>query len=182
MENWTVAERPGYFGRHRDAKHAEYDQRYGVGNWRIVWKVGSNYFTFEEEVLLYEDAYFEYLRRHKGLKAALILGASDVYDDSLSNIESGLDYSKQETERTHIQDIALRRCVRRFGEHFRGEELIQIRDREGSHELSMLLSPGQVPFHLPHLIENPQLEGWWKPFSVESFHQSNKVLQIKAQV
>ena len=40
--------------------------------------------------------------------------ASNVYDDDPSNVESGLDYSKRGELRTHIQDIAIGNCVKRF--------------------------------------------------------------------
>lgn len=43
----------------------------------------------------------------------------------------------------------------------------------------MTLSPGQIPFHFPEKIIQPQLEGWWEKDTVESFYQSNKILQIK---
>jgi hypothetical protein len=41
----------------------------------------------------------------------------------------------------------------------------------------MILSPGRVPFHRPDLIEKPELNGWWEKSSVESFYQSNRLLQ-----
>jgi hypothetical protein len=88
-----------------------------------------------------------------------------------------LDYTVQETGRTHVQDIAIRRVVARLGRQFEGDQLIQIRDALGDHPLSMALSPGQVPFHRPDVILLPEIEGWWLPGSVESFYQSNKLLQ-----
>lgn len=83
MEKWRTVGRPGYFGRHRDAKFAEYDAEFGKGRWRIVWRIGSYFFSFEEVVLLYEDAYFRFLtdKSHAGLKTSLIHAARDVYDD-----------------------------------------------------------------------------------------------------
>jgi hypothetical protein len=86
--------------------------------------------------------------------------AADVYDDDPSNVESGLDYSKRGELRTHIQEIAIRNCVKRFGRKFGGDKLLQIRDRIGEHPLSLALSPGQVPFHKPELLSNP--DNWEK--------------------
>lgn len=177
---WTTTiDRPGYFGSARDRKHAEYDAEHGPGNWRLAWQFGGRVIDRAGMTMLYEDAYYEFLRHRREILTALVSEARDVYDDAESNVASGLDYTVQETGRTHVQDIAIRRVVLRLGESFRGSELIQIRDSLGSHPLSMILSPGQVLFHRPDLIVEPQL-GWWARGSVESFYQSNKFLQIRA--
>ena len=178
---WETIDRPGYFGAKRDAKHLEYDQRFGVGEWRIAWQVGESIVGLDGAVMLYEDAYFEFIRSNPAILAQLLADASDVYDDEPSNTESGFDYFKQETARTHLQDVAIRRVVLRLGERFRGNRLIRIRQELGDHPLSMTLSPGRVPFHRPDLIVQPQLEKWWLPYTVESFYQSNKVLQVQEQ-
>lgn len=175
---WKIVERPGYFGRHREARQAEYDARYGPGDWKIVWKIGERLGAVSEAVMLYEDAYYNFLVSHPKVLELLCAEASEVYDDALSNIGCGLDYAAQETDRTHLQDIAIRRCLVRLGRSFRGSRPIQIRDNRGEHELSMVLSPGRVLFHRPDLITGAELEGWWLPGSVESFYQSNKHLAV----
>jgi hypothetical protein len=174
---WVDIDRPGYFGAHREAILKEYDRVHGVGCWRLVWRVNNQSFSREQMQMLYEDSYFEFLRTHPQVLEQLLSEASDVYDDSLSNVASGFDYSLQETERTHVQDIAIRRAVSRLGRVFSGSAPLRIRDADGDHPLSLTLSPGRIPFHLPHLLIKPELQGWWLPTSVESFYQSNKVLQ-----
>lgn len=176
---WKTIGRPSYSGKHRDELHRKYDQLYGKNNWRIVWMVNKKIFAREETLLLYEDVYYQFLKQHPKILHQLIKEAKDVYDDSPSNVNSALDYTKQETERTHYQDIAIRRCIVRFGLRFKGKKLIQIRDYKGKHPLSLKLSPGRISFHMPKLIKKPELTGWWKPGSIESFYQSNKVLQVK---
>jgi hypothetical protein len=178
---WTTIERPAPFGKDRDKRYREYDERYGAGNWRLVWEIAGNAVGRDGVVMLYEDAYYVFLQKNPGVLKQLITEASDVYDDAPSNVQSGFDYAKQETDRTHLQDISIRRCVLRLGQKFQGRELIQIRDTQGKHPLSLTLSPGQVPFHLPELIKQPEQKGWWKPGSVESFYQSNRVLQVKGK-
>ena len=153
--------------------------RYGKGNWRLVWDIGGNSVGRDGVVMLYEDAYYEFLRKNPDVLERLLRDASDVYDDAPSNVQSGFDYAKQETDRTHLQDISIRRCVLRLGRKFAGKSLVQIRDTQGSHPLSVTLSPGQVPFHMPALIKQPEATGWWKPGSTESFYQSNRILQVK---
>jgi len=177
QEEWTTLERSGYLGKHKLEKYQQWDGIYGKGNWRLAWKVGNVFVDFLGACALYEDAYFNLLKTHDPIRNQLIAEASNVYDDEPSNVNSGFDYTKQETERTHIQDIAIRRSLIRLGLWFKGTELIRIRQEKGTHPLSMTLSPGRVPFHLPELVEKPETLGWWYPETVESFYQSNKYLQ-----
>lgn len=178
----TVISQPGYFGNRRAERHAEFDQRFGEGAWRIAWELSypsGKVVTLDYlgMTILYEDAYYHFLNQNPNILVELLQVASDVYDDAPSNVKSGLNYLHQETGSTHIQDISLRRCVLRLGSHFQGDQLVQIRDKKGTHPLSLILSPGQVPFHLPPLIRQPEIDGWWKPGSAESYYQSNKVVQ-----
>jgi hypothetical protein len=176
---------PGYAGARRNELWAERDSKYGKGNWRTVWLVDGKYLEYEDVCRLYEDAYFQYFKIRPELLECLLEAASDVYDDDPGNIASGLDYSKQESTRTHIQDIAIRNCVKRFGRKFNGQKLLQIRDRQGEHPLSLALSPGQVPFHKPELISEPAnlpqitSQAWWLPLSVEDFYQRGKRLAVR---
>lgn len=184
---WTTIERPGYLGRHRAAKYAEWDAKFGKDNWRLAWKIGPTFADYLGACALYEDAYFAFLGANPAVLAALIAGASDVYDDAPSNVASRFDYRAQETGRTHVQDIAIRRCLLRLGRWFEGEGLVQIRHSVGTHPLSMTLSPGKVPFHRPDLIlappwgeaERPDHEKWYDLGSTESFYQFNRFLQVQ---
>ena len=180
MSEWKTVERPGYLGKKREEKFREWNAAHGEGNWRLAWRAGLIVADFLGACALYEDAYFVFLSDNPRTLMELAATASDVYDDDPSNVRSGYDYAKQETGRTHIQDIAIRRCLLRMhGFCFMGDTLIQIRDKLGTHSLSMRLSPGRIPFHFPDLIVEPELAGWWDPGSVESFYQSNKVLQVR---
>lgn len=185
-EKWKSLGPVGYLGSRRDAQFAEWDEEYGKGNWKLGWRVGDLFVSFAEACILYEDAYFRYFEKNPAVFHELISTASNVYDDAPSNVLSGFDYTVQETGRTHVQDIAIRRCVYRLGEWFFGTELIQIRDSLGTHPLSMTLSPGQVPFHLTHLLEarlnTPAGKQWWKDGSVEDFYQRNRRLFVKETV
>jgi len=200
---WQVAGRPGFLGKMRDSVCTELDTKYGPENWRFAWEVGSNLLEFEEAILLYEDAYFFHLTglpicsaafedddgkvgwtpviSLSGLAMYDILGEvlefQNVYDNLPTNVDSGLDYRKQETNANHYQDISIRRVLVRCGVWFSGtkKELLQIR-AASKEPLGRRLSPGIVPFHIPHLIKEPELTGWWKPGSTESWWQSCKVV------
>lgn len=181
-DNWKTIGRPGYLGKHRDQRYFEFDQEYGQNNWRIAWQIGSLIVSLDTVMLPYEDAHYFYMARHEDLVEQLINEASDVYDDQPSNVGSGLSYSIQETCLNHLHDIAIRRSLVRLGKWFKGDKLIQLRDTKGEHALSRILSPGVIPFHIPSLIIQPELDGvkrWWDFGSVESFYQSNKILQIR---
>jgi len=177
-KGWATVNRPGYLGAKRNTLEAGFDEEYGVGGWRLAWAVGEVMTIRSGMNMLYEDAYFAYLDSNRDVLKRLAEQACEVYDDEISNVGSGLDYTIQETPRTHVQDIAIRRCMVRFGVAFKGSELIRIRHDLGTHELSMVLSPGHVPFHRPELIVD-EIEGWWGGGSVEAFYQSNKFLQVK---
>jgi len=176
---WITVERPGYLGKHRNEKFREWDKKYKLENWQIVWKVGEIFVDFLGAIALYEDAYLKFLVNNQDILQMLINEASNIYDDELSNVASGFDYTKQETGRTHLQDIAIRRALIRLGLWFKGKELIRIRQEKGTHELSMILSPGRVPFHRPDLIIQPEITKWWQPGTIESFWQSNKYLRVR---
>lgn len=175
---WVALERPGYLGKHRQEKYLEWDARFGENKWRLIWLWGHQILKFGEVCLVYERAYLEYLKANVDILNQLITTASNVYDDAPSNINSGFDYMIQETERTHIQDISIRRVVKKLGRKFSGDRLIRIRHDKGEQPLSMLLSPGTVPFHKPDKILQPWLTGWWNQSTVECFYQSNRVLQV----
>jgi hypothetical protein len=178
--NWVTIERPGYFGAEREAKYKEYNFRFGVNKWRLAWEMEGEFISWDEMVLYYEQSYFVFLQNNPDVLQELVTEASNVYDDAITNIKSGFDYTAQETDRTHVQDIAIRRVVVRLGKKFEGQTPIQIRDVLGDHPLSVTLSPGKVPFHMPEALILPELLGWWDKGSVESFYQSNKTLQSVA--
>lgn len=175
----------GYVGKHRNEEWAKRDEKFGADNWRMTWLVEGTFLEYEEACLLYEEAYYQYFKQRPELLLFLIESASDVYDDDPSNVESGTDYLKRGDVRTHIQDIAIRRCVKRFGKKFHGTKLVRIRDRMGEHPLSLALSPGQVPFHRRELLLNPdnlkeiQKDMWWLPGSVEDWYHRAKRLCIR---
>lgn len=183
---WQELDSPGYLGKRRDERFAEYDQRFGGReNWSLAWKVNGLLFNQEEACLLYGEAYYEFFRHNWPFMEQLIKEARDVYDDEPSNVNSGLDYSKQETVRTHLQDIAIRRALILHGKWFQGNKLIRIRQEKGDHPLSIKLSPGRVPFHKPGVLARPSLaekveavskKPWWEFSSVEDFYQSNRVV------
>jgi len=171
---WKIVGRPGYFGHKRNEIISDFDNKYGKGNWRIVWKWKDNIIPFKLACQLYEDAYYNDSFTREGIWYELRKKAKNVYDHEESDIDSEYNYELQKGTATHIQDIAVRRVFLRRGWNFQGEGLIQIR---GISDWGRKFSPGKIPFHLPNLISKPHLKGWWKTDSIEDFYQSNKLLQ-----
>lgn len=184
---WRNIERPGYFGRRRDHMHAQYDAKYGAGNWRIAWIVNGYgadatdiAFSFEQACeLFYEESYYRYLV-DRDADVDFICEFTECIDNAPTNVHSGLDYTAQEAYSTHIQDIAVRNVLSRLGRVFTGKraELLVIRSVDSN---GYKFGPGNIPLYQPKLITRPSLHpAWANRDSVEDFWQSNKWLQVAA--
>jgi 8-oxo-dGTP diphosphatase len=174
---WQVVDSPGYAGKEKADRDALRNKLYGCGNWNIAFRWGDSLVERDFALQLYEDAYWVFLRDNPDQLNWLCSTAKEVYDNAETNIESRLDYAIQEAESTHLQDIAIRRSILRHGRRFCGDHLVEIRGREseGYH-----LNPGQVPFHMPKMIQHREGNpAWIEKGSIEDFWQSNKVLAVR---
>jgi hypothetical protein len=193
-QDWVKWLRPGYFGRRRDEKVALYNQRYGVDGWKLAWVVNypedweaygpgtEVWFDFNYACrAFYEESYYQYLASRKD-DLDFITSFGECYDNAKTNVESQLDYTKQEAFSTHIQDIAIRNVLNRLDLKFKGpaDKLMQIRSSDSD---GFKFGPGNVPFVAPKLIAQPSIAPQWaNPGSVEDFWQSNKWILIKKEL
>lgn len=174
---WITHSRPGYFGRRRDSKIAQFDETFGKGNWRLVWQFEEEFLSFEEACQrCYEESYWLHLRE---LPNAIdfICSFGECMDNAITNIDSGCDYTKQEAFSTHIQDIAVRNVLRRLNRSFQGQKnnILVIRGPDSN---GFRFNPGNIPFMSQNEIKQPSLcPQWGTAGSVEDFWQSNKYLQ-----
>jgi hypothetical protein len=175
-DNWIVilGER-GYAGSRKEDIDTGFNQKFGADNWEKVWFVDGKVESKEAILKYYEDGYFHFLKDNPSVLEWLVNTASEVYDIDPSNVNSGLDYSVQECSATHLQDIAVRRVLKRLEKEFLGDHLVQIRGKDSK---GYVLNPGQVPFHKPELIVGEYKPTWWKENSVEDFYQRNKALLV----
>jgi len=130
------------------------NKKYGEGNWFWGFKAGKRLYSFDLGMQLYEDAYWNYFKKDISLLKKVI-SHSEVFVLKSSDIESGLDYRHQQEREGHYEDIAVRRCLRRFGVWFKGDKVLKI----GSSKLNSQI----VPFHLPHLLfknEDSSVYSW----------------------
>ena len=72
-----------------------------------------------------------YFRQNQSVLTWLTTNYKDVFDNSITNTESGCNYFHQEAPLLghHIHDIAIRNAVKKFAAVFSGEVLLRIRKR-----------------------------------------------------
>lgn len=177
--NFSVINRVGRIGRSRLKMIDRNNALYGEGNWSFAFIYQGRLITQQEALQLYEDSYSRKLAVSPDLVRRMVFEASEVYDFSIENINSGLDYNLQEGPETHIQDIAVRRVLAQKGVQLKGGKPLQIRGLNSDlHELN----PGLVPFVDPDaVLDKPRIyqATWIEPGSVEDFWQNNRVLIVK---
>lgn len=170
-------QRVTYLGGKREQFVARMDKLFGDGNWTIGYIAGDKKLSRDEALSLYERSYVEFLKSNPEYTKRLLQEARDVYDTNPSNVESGLDWHKQEDSHSHLQDIAVRRAVRALGLSFQGDKLLQIRGIDSD---LPELNPGRIPFIAPELIDQERefVAAWVNPGSVEDFWQNNKFVFV----
>lgn len=177
MTEFIKVGRPGYFGSRKEEIITNYDKVYGKDNWRILHSINGKSVELHKALQFYEDAYFEHFKNHPEELEWIANNFENVYDNSPSNVDSGLFYFFQTNNSNHFQDVAIRRVLMRNGLWFNGKGLLEIRSTSPGNKWS----PTNIPFHKPELIMQPELKGWWNQGSVESFYQSNKLLEMKKE-
>ena len=178
IDKWAILGRPGFTGKKKKQNRKELLDKYGEGNWKIAHLYDGKLLSREEALIHFENSYQKFFEDNPEILEWLLQIAKDVYDNQESNVNSGLDYSIQETVDAHLHDIAIRRVLQKIEKEFQGDTLLEIR---GENSEGFILSTGQVPFYEPKLIQRKQLKGWWGKNSIESYWQSNKVLAVKTK-
>ena len=187
----TINDMLGFFGNQKDERYNAFDGKYGKDDWLLAHSLDNVVIQKNDSFNVYEESYYHFFKENPAVRSRLIALAGDVYDFNVSNVGSGLDYTIQECDSVHLQDIAVRRALTRLKLEdggtkyelndlptipiFEGGELVQIRGPEtkGGH-----LSPGEIPFHRPEIIRENGVSGWWKKGSVEDWYQKSKVLLV----
>src|SRR3989338_2977501 len=173
MADYVTIGRPGAIGSRKKDVEANYENLYG--NYKFLWKINDIKVGRDGALRLYEDAYFEYFKKNKDELLWIANNFENVYDNHISNVNSGLDYDIQEYGGNHFQDIAIRKVLVRNNMWFKGKGLLEIRMKG----VGKKWSPGEIPFHIQEIIPKPELKGFWKPGSIESWYQSAKYLEAE---
>jgi hypothetical protein len=123
-----------------------FNKRVGEGNWFWLYKMGEIYYSWDLGMQFYEDAYWIFFRNNLILLKELVKKYGDVFEFNKKDMDSGLDYRKQLQRSNHYQDIAIRRCLRRFGIWFKGDRALKLPGSEYDED--------RVPFHLSNIAKN----------------------------
>ena len=180
-----------FHGFGKKGVYEKLDNTYGADGWLPAHYARGKIISRYQSYFIYEDAYYHFFKQNPDVREWIVNTASEVYDIEPSNVDSGLDYTIQESDATHLQDISIRRVLTRLTLEeqghtpdpenlpriplFKGDHLVQIRGKDSE---GYRLNPGQVPFHDPTLILDRDLTSWWQPGSVEDWYQKNKVLLV----
>ena len=175
---WKTVDRLSYVGKRAKKARQKLDDTYGSGSWRIAYQWGDTVISRDQALEHYAKAYEVFFAENPDELAWLTENFCDVYDIAPEDVESGTNFHIQRpNEATHLQDIAIRIAVEKLGETFKGEDLLQVRSKSAK---GAKYSPGRLAFHEPDMLVQPEQRGWWKPGSIESFWQSNKILQVRS--
>lgn len=159
-----IVEKLGQAGgpKNRERKKKEWDEKYGEGNWEVVYFYKDKIYTRDEALKqFYNESYYIYFKTHPNTTMRLCLLAGELYNPHAENT-GGVD----------LQVPAVLEALDRLGRKLTGKERIAIGtwgSKFGkkyppiSHELS--------PFKIPL---------WCEPsISVEEFWQDYKYLAVK---
>ena len=184
--DWTTIRRPGWFGEKTPELLTSFDETYGKGNWRIRHQLGPRLLDLKEALRLYELCYeLDFLNPDRHFYwTDLFQRASEVWTELESDVECGMDYSKQNHTAPHYEDMAIRIIMDRYSCTFKGDKLIRIR-ADSTDVVGKALSSIHIPFIFPQFIESDLDEiAWWNRHkgSLEHFWHTNKILQIRKEV
>lgn len=149
------------------------NEKVGKGDWFWGFRVGKRLYSWAWGMQLFEDAYYEFLKQNPRQIRALV-EYSNVYVWDRHDLDSGLDYKKQTQPKDHFQDIALRRCLVRFGIWFKGLDILKIPGSDFDDE--------RVKFHLPHLVHKPDSLGSLRSWLSNRLVVVAKTIEDKAKL
>lgn len=191
MEKWQTIELISYLGKERDSKAAEWDQKYGTENWRLIHQASNG------ETLTYADIFWKvYVAGYSNfflhnLNEAQWISSnfSYTYDKDLISFKSAFDpYALYQVPNTPNQfhHTALNIALVYFtGFPFKGENPLQVREGKPGTPISTWpagwrFSPGKIKAVRADLIPQTDNLGWWQKGSIEDFYQSSKILQVRS--
>lgn len=190
LENWVVVERPGYLGKQRDAKEAEWNEKYyGHDNWRYAWELANGEVLDYARIFweIYVAGYVKYFLENPREATHLTNNFAYAYDKEEIDRNTAFDpYALygQPNHPNQFHHVALNIALEYFlGLPFQGRLPIQVREGKPDtpikdQPLGYLWSPGRIPTVRPDLIPR-DIEGWWRRGSIEDVYQSAKVVQAK---
>jgi len=188
---WKVIKRPGYFGSKKGEMENEWNQTYGLGNWRVSWVTAEGkHLSYEDIIDIYIDGYANYFIAHPDEAAYITSHFSYGFDLDFQTKKEAFDmYALFEKpgKRNQFHQVAFNIALEnRLQLPFRGKNPVQVRDAkpgtpENERPLGWKWNPGVIP--CPHPEQIPTdiefVNPWWEKGSIEDFYQSTKVLEVR---
>ena len=137
----------------RDSFIYKLEKTVGKNNWSWLFKIGKNFYSYPIGMQIYEDSFWHFLFKNVDLLKDLVTSYKNLYHVSYDDFESNLDYNKQKHKSDHFDDIAIRRCVARFGLKFNGTQVLDINNS--------VYSEMKIPFHLPCGNKIQTVKSWF---------------------
>ena len=187
---WQTVERPGYQGKKKDEQIQRWNTDYGEGNWRIAWEL-KNRLTFNYEQVFYNfyvPGYMKHFLEHPEEAEMLTTQFSYAYDKDLISKTDAFDpYAlfNKPGRPNQFHNVALNIALEWYmGMPFQGDRPIQVREGKPGTDVSewpegWQWSPGRIDAVRQDLIPENNIEGWWRPGTIEDVYQTAKVVQIK---
>ena len=89
---WVSAGHPGYFGKRRGELEEKWNEEYGEGNWRLVWKTtNGEILHYEDIIVAYTQGYVNYFREHSDEADFVTSNYSYAYDKDMQPIDEAFD-------------------------------------------------------------------------------------------
>ena len=93
----SILNQLGFAGFRGKDIYEKFDAMFGANNWLPAHTMDDGkVISRHEAYLIYEEAYYLFIKSHPQIREWVVGTASEVYDIQPSNIASGLDYTIQE--------------------------------------------------------------------------------------
>ncbi len=185
---WVNKQQPiGFFGKSREQQFANWNNEFGVDNWRISWVLADGtVLNFDQMFQLYVESYTKYFRKHPNEAIEITQNYSFAYDKTPITADLAFDphalLNKPDLP-NQFHHVALNLALtENLGLKFQGNTPLQVRDGKPGQPVEewpkgWKWGPGHIPLPDPSLIPDVELQGWWDQESIEDLYQKAKTLQ-----
>ncbi len=187
---WETIKYPGYLGKSKEQKYAEWDSDFGRSNWRLAWHLQDGRVLDYAAIFfqVYVTGYSDHFQMNPDQSLWIAKNASYTYDKDLVTKEQAFDpfyLYERPGFANQFHNVALNLAlVHSLGIEFQGLTPLQVREGKPGTDpqtwpAGWRWSPSRIPASNPELIPQNNVNGWWKEGSIEDLYQRAKVLQVR---